>query len=101
MNAVARLAGLLLILLRGVAEAQGGVPLPRGWIGTAGQWLWGLGIAFALLNLVLLVFAWRSLEAGTITGTTRGWLFVSVGLLPVMVAFLSFTHGLERQNAVL
>jgi len=39
--------------------------LPRGWIGTTSQWRQDLGIAFALLNLVLLAFAWRSLRAGT------------------------------------
>jgi cytochrome c nitrite reductase small subunit len=99
-SALARLAGLLLVLLPGVAAAQGGVPLPRGWIGTTNEWLRGLGIAFALLNLVLLAFAWWNLRAGTITGTTRGWLFVSVGLVPVMVAFLSFAHGLETSATV-
>jgi cytochrome c nitrite reductase small subunit len=99
-NAAARLAGWLLILLPGGAEAQGGPPLPHGWIGTTSQWLLGLGIAFALLDLLLLAFAWRSLRAGTITGTTRGWLFVSVGLVPVMVAFLSFAHGLETSATV-
>ena len=100
MSAAARLAGVLLVLLPGVASAQGGVSLPRGWIGTTSQWLWGLGIALAVLDLVLLAFAWRSLRAGTITGTTRGWLFVSVGLVPVMVAFLSFAHGLETSATV-
>jgi len=100
MNGVAWPVVLLLVLLAGVAEAQGGAPLPRGWIGTTGQWLQGLGIAFALLDLVLLVFAWRSLRDGTITGPTRGWLFVSVGLVPVMVAFLSFAHGLEASATV-
>src|SRR5215469_10994347 len=64
---MARLGGLVLFLLPEVAYAQHGVPLPRGWIGTTNQWLQGLGIAFALLNLVLLAFAWRSLRAGTIT----------------------------------
>jgi nitrate/TMAO reductase-like tetraheme cytochrome c subunit len=99
-NAVEWLAGFLGFLFPSVAAAQEGVPLPRGWIGTSGQWLHGLGIAFALLNLVLLAFAWRSLRGGTITGTTRGWLFVSVGLLPVMVAFLSFAYGLETSATV-
>jgi len=99
-KAVARLAGVLVTLIPAVAAAQGGVPLPQGWIGTTGQWIRGLGIAFALLELGLLVFAWRSLGAGTITGTTRGWLFVSLGLVPVMVAFLSFAHGLEASATV-
>jgi cytochrome c nitrite reductase small subunit len=49
---------------------------------------------------VLLAFAWRNLRTGTITATTRGWLFVSVGLVPVMVAFLSFAHGLEATATV-
>ena len=100
MNAVARLAGLLVVLLPGVAEAQEGVPLPHGWIGTTSQWLQGLGIAFALLNLVLLALAWRSLRAGTTTATTRGWLFVAVALVPLMVAFLSFAYGLESTTTV-
>jgi nitrate/TMAO reductase-like tetraheme cytochrome c subunit len=99
-NGVAQLAGLLLGLIPGVAEAQGGVPLPRGWIGTTSQWLQGLGIAFALLNLVLLAFAWRSLRAGTITGAARGWLFVAVALVPLMVVFLSFAYGLESTTTV-
>jgi cytochrome c nitrite reductase small subunit len=76
------------------------VPLPHGWIGTTSDWVHGFGIAFALLNLVLLVFAWRSLRTGTVTSTAHGWLFVSVGLVPVMIAFLAFAHGLEDTATV-
>jgi nitrate/TMAO reductase-like tetraheme cytochrome c subunit len=76
------------------------VPLPRGWIGTTSEWIRGFGIAFALLNLALLAFAWRSLRSGALTPTARGWLFVGVGLVPVMVAFLSFAHGLESSTTV-
>jgi nitrate/TMAO reductase-like tetraheme cytochrome c subunit len=82
------------------AASEEGVPLPRGWIGTTSQWLRGLGIAFALVNLVFLAFAWRSLWPGEVTPTTRGWLFVGVGLVPSMVAFLSFAHGLEASATV-
>ncbi len=60
----------------------------------------GLGIAFAILNLGLLAFAWRSLRPGAITPTARGWLFVSVALVPMMVAFLAFAHGLEDSATV-
>ena len=77
-----------------------GAPLPHGWIGTTGDWLQGLGIAFALLNLALLAFAWRRLRPTGVTPTARGWLFVSVALVPVMVAFLSFAHGLETSTTV-
>jgi cytochrome c nitrite reductase small subunit len=76
------------------------VQLPHGWIGTTDDWVRGVGIAFVVLNLVLLVFAWRSLARAAITPTARGWLFVAVGLVPMMVAFLSFTHGLESSTTV-
>ena len=76
------------------------IPLPHGWIGTTSEWVRGLGIAFALLNLVLLFLAWRGLRAGAVTPTVRGWLFVSVGLLPLMLAFLAFAHGLEGSATV-
>ena len=91
---------LVLMAPVAAAAAEEGVPPPRGWIGTTSEWVQGFGIAFALLNLVLLLFAWRSLRAGTITPTTRGWLFVAVGLVPLIVAFLSFAHGLERNATV-
>ena len=101
MKAAGRAAALV-VLLSSVAEAQvpGGVPLPHGWIGTTGEWVRGFGIVFALLNLALLFFAWRSLRGGAVTSTGRGWLFVAVGLVPVMVAFLSFAHGLEESTTV-
>jgi nitrate/TMAO reductase-like tetraheme cytochrome c subunit len=97
----ARAAGLLVLLVPAVAlAAEDTVPLPRGWIGTTSQWVQGFGIAFALLNLTLLVFAWKSLRSGGVTATARGWLFVAVGLVPIMVAFLSFAHGLEGSTTV-
>jgi cytochrome c nitrite reductase small subunit len=77
-----------------------GIPLPHGWIGTTSDWVRGLGIAFAILNLVLLAFAWRSLRPDALTPTARGWLFVSVALVPMMIAFLAFAHGLEDSATV-
>lgn len=91
---------LWLVLPAAVAAAEIGVPRPHGWIGTASDWVRALGIGFVLLDLILLAFAWRSLRAGEVTPTARGWLFVAVGLVPVMVAFLSFTHGLEASTTV-
>ena len=77
-----------------------GSQLPHGWIGTTSDWVHGFGIAFAILNLALLVFAWRSLRGGDVTPTARGWLFVSVGLVPMMIAFMAFAHGLEGTATV-
>ena len=98
-SAAAAMLGVT-VSVAAAAAAEEAVPLPRGWIGTTSQWVQGFGIAFTLLNLVLLVFAWRSLRAGGVTATARGWLFVAVGLVPMMVAFLSFAHGLERSATV-
>ena len=96
-----RTASLVVLLVPVAAwAAEEAVPLPRGWIGTTSEWVRGFGIAFALLNLLLLLFAWRSLGPAGVTPTTRGWLFVAVGLVPVMVAFLSFAHGLEGSTTV-
>lgn len=77
-----------------------GVPLPQGWIGTTADWMRGLGIAFIVVDLILLFFAWRSLSRSGVIASTRGWLFVAVGLVPVMVAFLSFAHGLDQSSTV-
>lgn len=92
----------LLVILAPIAAAAGHepVPLPRGWIGTTSDWLRGFGIGFAVLNIVLLAFAWRSLRGSGLTATARGWLLVAVGLVPLMVAFLSFAHGLEGSTSV-
>lgn len=93
-------AALVVLLAPAAAQAvEDSVPLPHGWIGTTSDWVRGFGIAFALLDLALLVFAWRGLRHG-ITPTSRGWLFVGVGLVPLMVAFLSFAHGLEESATV-
>ena len=84
-----------------VVAAEPGVPLPHGWIGTTSQWGRGFGIAFVLLNLALIVLAWRSLRnLEAVTPVARGWLLVSIGLVPTMVAFLSFAHGLEGSTTV-
>jgi cytochrome c nitrite reductase small subunit len=101
MNAPALVAALAALLAPVAAwAAEDTVPLPRGWIGTTSEWVRGFGVAFALLNLALLAFAWRSLRSGGVTPTARGWLFVAVGLVPLMVAFLSFAHGLESSTTV-
>jgi nitrate/TMAO reductase-like tetraheme cytochrome c subunit len=96
------LAAALAILLwpGGAAAADEAIPLPHGWIGTTSQWIHGFGIAFAVLNLVLLWVAWRSLRGSRVTPTARGWMLVAVGLVPVMVAFFSFAHGMEHSATV-
>jgi hypothetical protein len=42
-----------------------GVPQPEGWVGTTDEWTRGLGIALALLTLVVLGVAWRTESTST------------------------------------
>lgn len=94
-------AALAPLLTPGLAAAADeAAPLPHGWIGTTSEWIQGFGIAFAVLNLALLWMAWRSLRGSRLTPTARGWILVAVGLVPVMVAFLAFAHGIEHSATV-
>ena len=80
--------------------AETPVPLPHGWIGTTSQWLQGLGVVLILLNVVLLVLAWRRLNVAGGPVGMWGMLLVAVGLVPIMVAFMTFAHGLESSATV-
>jgi hypothetical protein len=100
MNGSAAAALLLVLAPVAAVAAEDAIPLPRGWVGTTGDWVRGLGIAFALFNIALLAVAWRTLRRVGLTPTARGWLLVAVGLVPLMVAFLSFAHGLESSATV-
>jgi cytochrome c nitrite reductase small subunit len=76
------------------------MPLPHGWIGTTSQWIHGFGIALALLNVILLLVVWFRLRATGAASSMWGWLLVAVGLVPIMVGFMTFAHGLESSATV-
>ena len=76
------------------------MPLPHGWIGTTSQWIQGFGIALALLNVILLLVVWFRLRAPGAASSMWGWLLVAVGLVPIMVGFMTFAHGLESSATV-
>jgi cytochrome c nitrite reductase small subunit len=73
---------------------------PEGWIGTTAQWTQGLGLALALLNLVILVLAWRGLRRGGSVMAVGGMLFVGLTLLPLLVTFVGYLHGFEGMETV-
>ena len=78
-----------------------GVPQPEGWIGTADQWAQGLGIALALLNLVVLGLAWRRLRRAD--GDSRplhALLFIGLLVLPLVVIFFGYSQGMSGMEAV-
>src|SRR5262249_28496231 len=68
------------------ASAQG-VRLPEGWVGTTDQWTQGLGIVLALLNIVVLLVAWRRLKQVQSIRGVIGTLFFGLAVLPVVVMF--------------
>jgi len=78
------------------AEFDFGIPHPHGWVGTTSQWVQGLGLIFALFNLVLLLVIWRSIGRGGVTTASKALLFGAILVLPIVVVFLATAHGLEQ-----
>ena len=77
-----------------------GVPEPHGWIGTTNQWIQGVGIIFAVVNLVLLAVVWRLVRRRGVTSVSKALLFGSILVLPVMVVFLATAHGMQESMTV-
>jgi nitrate/TMAO reductase-like tetraheme cytochrome c subunit len=93
------------VALLGVAEAFAAnvgpaTARPEGWIGTTGQWTQGLGMALALVNLVILVLAWRGLRRGGSGLAVGGMLFVGLTLLPLILTFIGYVHGFPQMETV-
>ena len=83
------------------APAPGeGVPRPEGWIGTVDQWTQGLGIALVLLNLIVLVLAWRRLRRSHAVRPALGLLFIGLAVLPVIAIFLGYSKGMAGMQTV-
>jgi len=77
-----------------------GVPQPHGWIGTTSEWVRGVGLVFAVLDLVLLVWIWRSARTKGVTASSKALLFGAICVLPVLVVFLATAHGMEEAMTV-
>jgi nitrate/TMAO reductase-like tetraheme cytochrome c subunit len=82
------------------APVEEGVPPPHGWIGTTNEWIRGIGIIFALLNLVLLVVIWVQLRRGQVSTVSKALLFGSILVIPVFVVFLATAHGMQESMTV-
>jgi len=97
-------ASALLLFLLFPAVLAGGPEAdavrPRGWIGTTEDWARGLGIAFAVLDLLLLVVVWRSFHRTGETPTSKELLFVAIAVLPVAVVFFGYAYGLEESKSI-
>ena len=81
-------------------SAGSGTPLPEGWIGTTTQWTQGIGVGLALLNLLVLVLAWRGLRRGGSVVAVGVLLFVGLALLPLVLTFVGYVHGFREMETV-
>ena len=77
-----------------------GVPPPQGWIGTTHQWIQGIGLVLAVVNLVVLFVIWRMLRRKRVTTLSKALLFGAVLVIPVVVVFLATAHGMEESMTV-
>jgi cytochrome c nitrite reductase small subunit len=73
---------------------------PEGWMGTAAQWTLGLGIAVAVLDLLVLGLAWQGLEGASSAATAKASLFLGLVVLPVIVTYFGYQHGFEASKTV-
>ena len=98
-----RALSILLLIVPAVAGAQTGrlvVPPPHGWIGTTDEWARGLGIAFAVLDLLILALAWRSVRRADGSPHSKELLFGGIAVLPLAVVFFAYSYGLEASKKV-
>jgi cytochrome c nitrite reductase small subunit len=91
---------VLLAATRAAAAGAVGVPRPRGWIGTAEDWAHGLGIAFAVLDLLLLFSIARSVRRSGLTTANKQMLFVAVAVVPLALVFFGYTYGMQASERV-
>lgn len=77
-----------------------GVPQPRGWVGTTNQWVQGVGIVFAVFNLILLAVIWRSISKRGVTAISKALLLGAVVVIPLFVVFLATAHGMQESMTV-
>ena len=81
-------------------EAAPTIPRPHGWVGTADEWTRALGIGFALLDLLLLALAWRTLRRTGESPLSKELLFGAIAVLPLAVVFFGYSYGLEASKKV-
>jgi len=82
------------------AAVEEGVPRPRGWIGTTENWAQGLGIAFAVLDLILLLSLARSIRRAGLTSASKELMFLAVAVLPLALVFFAYSYGMQASEKV-
>ena len=99
-----RRATALFLTLTGLAAVAAGLetsaPRPHGWIGTVQDWAQGLGIAFCVLDLLLIASVVRSIRRSGLTASSKELMFLSVGVVPLALVFFAYTYGMSASEKV-
>ena len=77
-----------------------GVPSPHGWVGTTSDWIRGVGLVLAVLDVVLLVMIWRMVRRRGVTTASKAMLLGGIVVLPAIVVFLATAHGMQESMTV-
>ena len=101
---MSRRATALFLALAGLAVFAAGLettpPRPHGWIGTVQDRAQGLGIAFCVLDLLLIASVARSIRRSGLTATSKELMFLSVGVVPLALVFFAYTYGMSASEKV-
>jgi nitrate/TMAO reductase-like tetraheme cytochrome c subunit len=84
----------------GASPSDFGVPSPHGWIGTTNDWIQGIGLVLALLNVILLIVIWQMVRRRGVTPSSKALLLGGIVVLPAIVVFLATAHGMQESMTV-
>jgi nitrate/TMAO reductase-like tetraheme cytochrome c subunit len=98
--AVAAVAAALSAAALGADPSYFGVPQPHGWIGTTSEWIRGVGLILAIVDVVLLVVIWGMVRKRGVTTSSKAMLLGGIVVLPAIVVFLATAHGMQESMTV-
>ena len=84
----------------GAGPSDFGVPPPHGWIGTTSEWIRGIGLILALLDIALLIVIWQMVRRRGVTTASKALLLGAIVVLPAIVVFLATAHGMQESMTV-
>ena len=84
----------------GADPSDFGVPPPHGWIGTTGEWIRGVGLVLAVLDVVLILALWRMVRRRGLTAASKSMIFGAIVVLPAIVVFLATATGMSESMTV-
>jgi nitrate/TMAO reductase-like tetraheme cytochrome c subunit len=84
----------------GADPSDFGVPPPHGWIGTTGEWIRGIGLVLAALDVVLVLLLWRMVRRRGLTAASKTLILGAIVVLPAIVVFLATANGMSESMTV-